>query len=258
VCSRRRRSDGAQRALLKPAKIALGVGVAAVACAACAATTTGAWRAAWTWTAVACVVASLAYVRNRPAWLGKRDGRLGPRALVVAPYLVAFRIACALMRWWRGRDAPCEVAPGLWVAGRIGPADVLGDDVLVVDLVAEFPEPAALRARRGYRALPVLDGGVPPDAGAYARVVREAAAWPGRVLVHCDSGRGRAPTFAAAVLLARGLAADVGSAIALQRRARPVIAPTRADRAFLEQLAPVVRASPALSAREGGSYHARP
>ena len=239
--------------MLKPTKIALGVAAAAVVTAACAAATSGAWRVWWAWTALACTVAALAYVRNRPGWLGKRDGRLGARALVVAPYLVAFRLACALMRWWRGPDAPTEVAPGLWVAGRIGPGDVAGDDVLVVDLVAEFPEPAAVRARPGYRGLAVLDGGVPPDVDACLALVREAVAWRGPVLVHCDSGRGRAPTFAAAVLLARGLARDVASAIALQRRARPVIAPTRADRAFLERLAPALRQGTEAAARRGAA-----
>ena len=78
----------------------------------------------------------------------------------------------------------------------------------LIDLVAEFAEPRALRKRRAWRFLAILDGGVPPDEAAWLSLVREAAAWRGPVLVHCDSGRGRAPTFAAAVLMVRGLAPD--------------------------------------------------
>ena len=64
----------------------------------------------------------------------------------------------------------------------------------------------------------------------------------GGVLVHCDSGRGRAPTMAAAILIARGLALDVASALAVVRERRPVSSPTRVDVAFLERVLPRLRA----------------
>lgn len=224
--------------MTKPAKIAVGIGVAAVACALLAVSATGLVRLAWAWTAASCVVAGLAYVLNRPSWLGKRAGRHGPALLVVLPYLLAFRVACWLMRWWRGGDAPTLVAPGVWVAGRIGP-DVLPDGVThVVDLVAEYPARRAVRRLPGYRNLPVLDGGAPPHAGAVLRLLEELARADGDVLVHCDSGRGRAPTFAAALLVVRGLAPDTNVALRTIRSRRPVSAPTRSDLAFLASLSP--------------------
>jgi protein-tyrosine phosphatase len=227
----------------KPAKIGLGIAAAAVACAGLAVATRGVARGFWCWTAFSCIVASLAYALNRPRWLGKRGGAMGPRALLVLPYIVAFGIAVRLMRWWRGADRPTLVAPGVWVGGRARAANVPPGVTTVVDLVAEYAADRAVRGMPGYRSLLVLDGGVPPDAGAFVAVVREVAAARGDVLVHCDSGRGRAPTFAAALLVVRGLAPDVEGALAMLRAARAVVAPTRVDRAFLAAVEPRLRAS---------------
>jgi protein-tyrosine phosphatase len=241
----------------KPGKIALGIGVAAVACAALAVATGGAWRLAWAWTAAACVVACAAYVANRPDWLGKRRGGWGARAVLVLPYLAAFRIACALMRRWRGGDAPSAVAPGLWVGGRVTPGSLPPGVAYVVDLVAEYPAHRGVRRLAGYRCLPVLDGGVPADVDAFLVLVRELVAVDGDVLVHCDSGRGRAPTFAAALAIARGDGADVAPVLAAMRALRPVVAPTRSDLAFLARVLPALRAvAGAWRRREAGGMPA--
>src|SRR5690348_12210041 len=152
-----------EAAVAKPTKIALGIAVAGAGCAILAALTHGPIRVLWLWTAVACGVASLAYVRNRPGWLGKRRGRFTARTLVVLPYVVAFRVACELMRWWRGPDRPTAVAPGLWIGGRATARSVPPGVRVIVDLVAEYPAPRALRRRPGYRGFPVLDGGQPPS-----------------------------------------------------------------------------------------------
>lgn len=228
--------------MTKPAKIALGVAVAGAGCAVLAAATRGPLRLWWTWTAAACAIASAAYVCNRPAWLGKRAGRWSLRALVVLPYLVAFRIACALMRWWRPADRPTRVAPGLWVGGRAHPATLPPRVTHVVDLVAEYPAAPAVRRLAGYRSLPVLDGGFPPDPHAFVTLVRELVADGAEVFVHCDSGRGRAPTMAAALLVARGLAPDVEVAVAWVRVERAVARLTRTDLVFLATVEPWLRA----------------
>src|SRR5262249_23527207 len=151
----------------KPTKIAIGIGVAAVACGGLAAATGGVVRLWWAWTSASCVIACCAYVANRPAWLGKREGRWGAGGVPVLPYVVAFRIACGLMRWWRGGDAPTAVAPGLWVGGRATPDALPAGVAYVVDLVAEYPAHRGIRGLPGYRSLPVLDGGVPADVDAF-------------------------------------------------------------------------------------------
>jgi len=229
--------------------IALGIAVGGACCGLGAIQSSGAARIALAWTSGACAVAALAYLANRPGWLGKRAGRLTPRALVLLPYLVAVRIACWLMRWWRGPDVPTLVAPALWVAGRLEPGSFPSGVTDVVDLVAEYPAPGWVRELPGYRNLPVLDGGQPPSPQEFLDLVRELQDVTGGVVVHCDSGRGRAPTMAAAILIARGLASDVDTAVALVRARRPVASPTRSDLAFLEAVSPALRAF----ARRGGS-----
>ncbi len=122
--------------MTKPVKIGLGIGVAGLVCAVCAVETTGGARAFWIWTAASCAVASLAYGLNRPHWLGKRNGAMGPRAFFILPYIIAFGIAVRLMRWWRGADRPTRVAPGVWVGGRTLAGSVPPGVTTVVDLVA--------------------------------------------------------------------------------------------------------------------------
>ena len=105
---------------------------------------------------------------------------------------------------------------------------------LVLAVLGEVQVHAADDApHRIARAQPVLDGAVPPDLDAYVRLVREVAADAGEVLVHCDSGRGRAPMLAAALLVARGIAPDRDTAVAVVRAARPVASPTRNELEFL-------------------------
>ena len=109
---------------------------------------------------------------------------------------------------------------------------------LVVDLTCEWSAPRRVRALPGYRCLPVLDGSTPPDDDAFLGLLEEILATPGGVYVHCEEGRGRAPTLAAALLLARGIVSDVDAAIELVRKARPAARPTRTDRGFLQRVAP--------------------
>jgi protein-tyrosine phosphatase len=227
-----------RRSVTKPAKIALGIAAGGFACVLFAAATSGVVRLWWAWTAASCAGAATAYAANRPAWLGKRDGRLGLRALPLLPYLLALRIAFAVMRSVRAPDAATMVVPGVWVGGRLTTSTLASGVTHVVDLVAEYSEPSAVRTLPGYRSLPVLDGSVPPNPDAVLDVLRELAASDTDVLVHCDSGRGRAPTFAAALLVARGLAPDIPAALAMIRERRPVTSPTRTDLVFLAALEP--------------------
>jgi len=232
--------------MTKPTMIALGIGVAGACCGGAAIASSGVARFAWAWTSASCAVATVVYLANRPEWLGKRDGRFTPRALPILPYLVAFRIAVGLIRWWREPDTPSLVSPGLWVGGVVDARTFPPGISHVVDLVAEYPAPAWVRALPGYRNLPILDGAEPPSREAFVEVIRDLRDVTGSVLVHCDSGRGRAPTVAAALLIARGLAADVDSALALVRDGRSVSSPTRVDVAFLRTVLPSLRALQAV------------
>lgn len=226
----------------KPTKLAFGIGFAALVTGAAAFGASGALAWLLVWTSIGCGLSAAGYAWNVPTLHGKRHGRrIWWRAIPTAVFVAAFRIACALMRAWRAHPTASEVVPGVWVAGRVEASDLPADVEFVVDLVAEFSEPRAVRELPGYRFLPVLDGGVPPDVDTVLRLVEEVGHPDARVLVHCDSGMGRAPTFAALLLIHRGDAADVDTAIGLLTAARPFLHLGRADRAFLAQAAARVR-----------------
>jgi protein-tyrosine phosphatase len=134
---------------------------------------------------------------------------------------------------------PCchEVAPGLWLGRRPLRREVPADVVLVVDLTAEFFAARGVRAGREYLALPTLDGTAPDEAALRAAVAR-LADHPGPVYLHCAAGHGRSALLAAALLLARGLAADHHQAEARLRQVRPRVRLTRRQRQLLRRLAP--------------------
>jgi hypothetical protein len=224
--------------MTKPRLLATAIGGAGGACAVLAIAAPSPLRWLLAWIALACALVAWAYLVNRPGLYGKREGRLSWwRALPVLPYLVAYRIAAAVRAARRRYAAFDEVAPGLYVGARIDASRLPPDTELVVDLTSEVNEPRDLRRHPGYRGLPVLDGSIPPDEERFLELVSELAAAAGGVYVHCVSGRGRAPTAAAAVLIARGVADGPAAAFELLRKGRPVVKPTQSDISFVERIA---------------------
>ena len=106
---------------------------------------------------------------------------------------------------------------------------------MVVDLTAEHLDAPAIRHALRYRCLPTLDG-TPPRADALRALALETAAFEGSIYIHCAAGRGRAATFAVALLLARGLEPDALSALARLRRARPGVRLLPRQRRLVERL----------------------
>lgn len=196
----------------------------------------GAW-AGWVglplqWLGLSMAWTGVAYFADRAALIGKRaDGTFAPWALLLlGPMLAITWLAWAIRR---RRSERCwdEVAPGLFLGRLALPSELPPGIEMVVDLTCELSEPRELR-RRSYRCLPTLDGRA-PEREPFLALVQEIAASEGPVFVHCAAGHGRSATVVAAVLLARGAAADASEAEARVRRARPGVALTRAQRALL-------------------------
>lgn len=186
------------------------------------------------WPALSFLLLGLAYAGLGSALLGKQTG--GSLAwwavLLLLPYL--------LITWgiWHvqrrvSREPVCnEVVSGVWI-GRRPLAHELPDGVnLVVDLTAEFPVCRGVRRGRQYRCLPTLDASVPP-VESFRRLVDEVARWPGVVFIHCAAGHGRTAMFAAALLVAKGLAADIDGAETMLRSVRPRVRILPVQRRFL-------------------------
>lgn len=215
-----------------PAEPRLAAAFAVVGAGAALAATTGGLALAWAWPAAVAARVSLAYARGEGAVFGKRaDGGFGTaRRLAFAPYHgVAWLVWRALAA--SGEHPHDEIAPGLRLGRLPRPRELPADTTLLVDLTAEFPRPAT-GAGVEYVALPTLDGAAPAPE-AFARLVERVARHPGPVYVHCAAGHGRSAAVVAAVLVARGLAADPDAAAALLRARRPLVRMSRPQRALL-------------------------
>jgi protein-tyrosine phosphatase len=135
------------------------------------------------------------------------------------------------------------VAPRIWVGRRAGAWELPPDTRLVVDLTCEMWCPRGVGDDRRYVCLPTLDGTAPGPAALEA-LLRHARDETGVIYIHCAQGRGRSAALAAALLIARGTAADVDQAEATLRKARPSVRLNPAQRAWVARL---IRASAAVT-----------
>lgn len=198
----------------------------------------GGWGWVLVWSALAFALAGGAYLGVGPRLFGKRlDGeiRLLSRVLLLPFLLFVWGVWHLLRRFERG-PALHPIAPGLLLGRRLLPGEMPQDVALVVDLSAEFDEPLEIRHGRRYVSLPILDGGV-PDVDALRRAVDEVDAVRGTVFVHCAQGHGRSGMFAAAVLLARGLAGTPAEAIEKIQKIRPGVRLRPVQARWLEKFA---------------------
>lgn len=197
----------------------------------------GGWGWLLLWPAAGFFLVAAAYAGVGPRVFGKRpDGSLRPANLgLLLPFFLFAWGVWHLQRLMSRSPAWHEVAPGVYLARRLLPGEVPAGVRLVVDLTAEFPEPAGVRAGRDYRSLPTLDG-FAPDESRLRALVAELTAHPGPVLVHCANGSGRSGTVVAAVLVARGLAADARTAVAMVRAVRGGVRLKPAQRRALERV----------------------
>jgi predicted protein tyrosine phosphatase len=176
------------------------------------------------WPALGLALAAGAYFGWTADLFRKENGRLplSSRCLL-APLLLGHWLS--LRYYQRQAAAWNEVVPGLWMGRRLNEREaqqaVRQGVAAVLDLSAEFSEPAAFRAV-SYLNLPVPDLTAPSPAqlaAAVAFIHRERTR--GTVYVHCKIGYSRSAAVVGAYLRAAGITPDPTDAIALMRRARP-------------------------------------
>ena len=202
------------------------------------------------WPAGAFGGASAAYLAGRPGWLGKRaDGARNPVAAgLFLPYTLfaltvwhGHRLSGGDGAAWDRLEETLHLARRP-LPGDLPPAVAADADAVILDLTAEFRDPAAVRRRPGYVCVPILDAAA-PSAADLERVVNLLPPPGGPpAVVHCANGRGRTGLVAAAWLLTHGRADGAADAVARVRAARPGVRLLPRQRAVLEAFAAARRA----------------
>jgi protein-tyrosine phosphatase len=183
------------------------------------------WGLLLLWPAIAGALVSLAYLRVGVRVFRKTGGRLPFSTRVVfAPYLIIARL---MHHHFNRRSEPyCQIAPGVWVGGRLKPTqaqELLSRGITaVLDLTAECSEsPPLLQVR--YLNLPLLDLTPPTVAEVHTAVefIREHRE-TGGVYVHCALGVSRSVCIVAAYMLYAEQQRTVDQAYSIIRDARSV------------------------------------
>jgi protein-tyrosine phosphatase len=184
------------------------------------------WGALLLWPAISLGVAAAAYFGVGPGVFRKRDGRLPwTTRWTLGPVLFGHEIS---RRYYRRQcHAWDELTPQVWIGGVLNRDEAIallqGGVTAVLDLTAEFSEPAPLRSVT-YRNIPILDL-TAPNADQLTEIAafieRESA--NGIVYVHCKIGYSRTAAAVAAYLLRSHLARSTPEALDLVRRARPSV-----------------------------------
>jgi len=181
------------------------------------------WGAVLIWSLVSLGVMAAAYFGLGPGIFRKQNGRLPWTTWwTLGPVLLGQEISRLYYRQ-QGR-AWDELTAQVWIGGVLSEREAIGvlrrGVTAVLDLTAEFSEPAPLRAVT-YRNIPILDLTAPTRAQLeemISFVARESQT--GIVYVHCKIGYSRTAAVAAAYLLRTDSATSVAVAIELVRRAR--------------------------------------
>lgn len=230
-------------------QIALGLALLALAWVAGG----PAWALAWPASSV--LVVGVAYLGPGAGVFGKRrsDGRLAPwNVALLFPYFAVAWTLWQLKSRFFSRRAWDEVAPGVRLGRRpLHRGELPPDTRCVVDLCSEMPRALPDVPVERYVCLPTLDTSVAPDP-ELAALVESLAEEEGPLYLHCAMGHGRSATVAAALLIRRGLAADVDQAVRALASARPGVHLHAVQRAAVERLARAAAERGPSAAREGG------
>ena len=184
------------------------------------------WGALLLWPAIAFAIVAAAYFGVGPGVFRKREGRLGwPTRWTLGPVLLGQEIS---RRYYRRRcNAWDELTPQVWIGGVLNRDEanslLKAGVTAVLDLTAEFSEPAPLRSVT-YRNIPILDLTAPSvDQLAEMASFIERESSIGIVYVHCKIGYSRTAAAVAAYLLRSHLARSTPDALDLVQRARPSV-----------------------------------
>ena len=185
------------------------------------------WAGLLLWPALSLAIVAAAYFGLGPGIYRKHGGRLPVSTRwLLAPTLVGQYLSlCHYRRQCRPWD---EAVPGVLIGRTLSESEavelVRRGVTAVLDLTAEFSEPAPLRAIT-YRNIPILDLTAPtmPQLREAVEFIRDQTAAGGTVYVHCKVGYSRTATVVGAYLMASGRCQSLDDALLRLRTVRPRI-----------------------------------
>jgi len=161
------------------------------------------WYLLLLWPALSLGIVASGYFYFGSRVYGKTEkGRLSKRStFLLLPYLL-----CRWAMWYANRpfnsESPIDkIADNIYIGRRLRDGEVSEDIDCAIDLTCEFNESKSLRSLQ-YYSYPILDD-FAPSIKQLESWVKEADKLSGKIFIHCAEGHGRAPLFAAALLLYR-------------------------------------------------------
>ena len=202
------------------------------------------WFLVLLWPAISFGVVGLAYLFWGHRVFGKRrDGtmRIGSVVLLL-PYLVYLWSGWHAIRLLSRERAYDSLTNEIWIGRRLLSSELPAGTQTVVDLTSEFPEPTALRSAPSYISAPMLDASS-LSAQSLVEIVSSIAVAKTPIYLHCAQGHGRTGLVAALLLISRGEADDVDSAIAIIKSVRPGVGLNRFQLENLRKATAIIRAA---------------
>ena len=184
-----------------------------------------------------CVV-GLTYFARAPGVLGKSDsGQISPLHFVALwPYFLFCRTLWAILTTTREEDPYNEIAPGIFMGRRLLGREFPDTFTRVIDLTAEFTEPAVIRMSTEYHSFRILDGSI-PSASHLLDFIHSLGELEGTTFIHCAVGHGRSGMFCSVLLLVKQLANDPDEALRMICSKRPGVWLREGQRGVVDQAA---------------------
>lgn len=185
------------------------------------------WSAILLWPATSLALMAWSYVFAGPGIYRKSNGtHAWTTPLLLGPVLLGQRLS--LLHYARRSRPYDRLTPHVWIGRRLTEPEAAearaAGVTAVLDLTAEFEEPAPFRALT-YLNVQVLDLTAPTPDQLHRAVafIRQHADPAGIVYIHCKAGYSRTAAVAGAYLLSTGAADTVDEALTHLRTARPAI-----------------------------------
>src|SRR4051812_48336896 len=130
-----------------------------------------AWLAAWV--GFDFLALAFAHARGIHTIFGKRrDGTIAAWAWIVFLPMLAYMMALWRLQRVRRKPPHDRITDELVIGRRLLPGELGAAFDNYVDLTAEFPEPAAIRASAAYRSFPILNDAAPAPEALHAAISR--------------------------------------------------------------------------------------